>query len=132
MDTSIDISIFQSISGNGKAFTAFGYVLAADRGVLALMPWTSVSGNLSDLIHACPVPYQEVLLSIDAHAKKSVDFTASYWSHIVHGLTRISAGRWCRANLPDLHASLFEHDSGLKIVLADELIYRKSLNNELK
>ena len=125
MSESVDIGLLRTISATGQIYAAFNYVIAVDCGVLALMPWTKVSGDMSHLIYTCPVPYPEVLLSIETSALKAVDFRAPYYKELVYRLPQLLAGQWYRTYLSCLQATLFEHESGLKMVLANELVYRK-------
>lgn len=131
MNKTIDINIFQNISETGQIFTAFGYVLSVNRGILLLAPWERISGDLSRLVHACPVPYQEVLLSIETQTNKTLQLRNEIYSDFTHQMVNAIGGQWFYVALDCLRAILFEHESGLKVVLANELALKKEgLNND--
>jgi hypothetical protein len=74
-DRSIHIDLVRSFGADGKAYFAFHHLLAAQMGALLLVPVSLAMGSLVQVVHGCPVPWEEVHAVIEypqVHPLKSL------------------------------------------------------------
>ena len=120
----MQIHELRALSHNDLVYRGFGTIIAADYGLLAMMPLTEVDGCLLDLIDGCPVHWQEAFAVLSVQADESL---VSYWGHLNDKsralLARFSSSaeavscEWRCARDPQWGTFVFAHVSGLRMAL---------------
>ena len=120
----MQIHELRALSHNDLVYRGFGTIIAADYGLLAMMPLTEVDGCLLDLIDGCPVQWQEAFAVLSVQADESL---VSYWGQLNDKsralLARFSSSaeavscEWRCARDLDWGTLTFVHVSGLRIAL---------------
>lgn len=117
--------------GGGNAFWAYDHVMAAIPGSILLVPVHRVVGSLRDLCALCPVPYESALAVIDE--RRQLDYRDLLqvelddqvrWA-VVEQL--LGQGAWFVARLPEFRSRVYLHQSGARLAVADELVFREFL-----
>lgn len=107
-----------------RAYRAFDHALAAAPGLVAAVPLVGVSGPLLELVDGCPVPWDEACAVIAAQPESAVLFDSPDFAPALARLAAFAADGWRMAPLPAYRAVVFGHESGLKVALAADLVFR--------
>ncbi|MGD9954251.1 MAG: hypothetical protein AB7S87_16900 [Burkholderiales bacterium] len=110
--------------GGGAVYWAFDTLIAVRPGAMLLLPARKAVGDLRLAIAACPVSYESVLAALDpGHPWRPVvdlDVSPAVAFAQVHAMA--GPGGWSGAPLPTFKSRLYQHDVGLRLAVAQDLI----------
>jgi hypothetical protein len=117
-----NIKTLLPFSSDRRAFRSFGHAIAAEPGLVAVVPLHLLEGSLLGLVDGCPVPWDEACTVIDADAAGAeVDLDNPDFTDVVARLANVAVTGWRMAALPALRAVLFAHDCGLRVAISADL-----------
>jgi hypothetical protein len=61
LDIQVPLAAIEAFAAAGRVYRAFDHAIAADKGMVLLVPIWRVCGDLGGLEDACPVPWEEVI-----------------------------------------------------------------------
>lgn len=111
----IPVDLVATFSAARSVFRAFGCAIAAGNGTLLLVPWARMApGADRQVIAGCPVPYEDVLATLQASPARAARPWGCY-GRSVQQLERLDLDHWdvCRVRLP-------RSDSGAMVFVAGE------------
>src|SRR5690606_28254872 len=66
LEIRVPLGVIARFAMHGEVYRAYAHAIAADQGMVLLVPIELVNGDLTGLIDGCPVPWEEVTTLIEA------------------------------------------------------------------
>jgi len=111
-------------AANRRVYRAFGHAIAADCGLVMLVPLATLDGPLLGMVDGCPVPWDEVCQTLEAAPASPVLLDNPDFAGTVSRLAQLDTENWQLATMPALRSVVFCHESGVRVAITADLAFR--------
>ncbi|WP_024303354.1 hypothetical protein [Pseudogulbenkiania sp. MAI-1] len=111
-------------SSDRRVYRSFGHAIVAEPGLVAVAPLSALDGSLRGMVDGCPVPWHEAWAVIDTPTAAAVDLASHDFAPVVGRLADMAGAGWSLGVMHELQAVLFGHESGIKVAIAAELVFK--------
>ncbi|MCW5625063.1 MAG: hypothetical protein KIT73_10135 [Burkholderiales bacterium] len=126
----IPAAALAAFTAGGVVYRAFGCAIAAGCGSLLIVPKQCLASRLDELAHGCPVPFEEVLATLETPVTRAVDRYAECrpYAVVLARLSRLGLADWdvapFRVPRAESTGMLFAHHTGVRYALTAERMFR--------
>lgn len=122
--TTIVMKALLPFSASRRVFRAYGHVVAAECGLVAMAPLTAIDGPLQGLEDGCPVSWDEACAVIAARPAALVALDSPDFGSAVARLGALAPDGWLMATLPELRSVVFCHPCGVRVAMTADLAFK--------
>ena len=122
----VPVSSMLKYSSDGNIYRSFDNIIVVMSGLVIAIPITLITGNLKSVQPYCPVPWEEMWAILDTESTKVGRFSEDLFAKI-HEIFKhlvIADDVFNIAELPEYKATVFMHDSGIRVGISNDLLFK--------
>jgi hypothetical protein len=127
LDLQVSLTDIAAFAGDGQIYRAYAHALAVAKGMVLLVPIELVSGDLTDLVDAIPVSWEEIIAILETPDQSPRPLEEHIRDILGRPLRAIAPTHWDVDHLDNGMAFRAEitrlsHPSGIRLAVLSSLI----------